>query len=144
MCICGSGGLWRRVEVSREGRFPEVWEGMGVKEGPGWELTRLQKGGQVLGAGYTAPASAKIPLSNMKFSRKDTEFPYSLRTMHSWAMSASVVTIVSHGSEVLPQVFCPEHPVTLPRPLRSSSGYSYSSEWDNFLPIWQEEGGGLR
>lgn len=73
----------KRVEVAREGRFPEAWEGMGVKEGPGWELTRLQKGGWVLGAGYTAPASAKIPGSNLRLSRKGTELPYSLRTMHS-------------------------------------------------------------
>lgn len=50
-----------RVEVAREGRFPEAWEGMEAWEGPIWELTGLQKSGCVLGAGYWALVSAETP-----------------------------------------------------------------------------------
>lgn len=77
-------GMWgwrateKRVEVAREGRFPEAWEGMEVQEGLGWELTGLRKGGWVLGAGYRAPASAKIPVAKRRLSRKGVELPYPL------------------------------------------------------------------
>lgn len=50
--VGGRGGLWRRLEVTGEGRrIPEAWEGMEVCEGAWWELRGLQKGAWARGVG---------------------------------------------------------------------------------------------